>query len=86
MSACLDLHAAPIIDAASASNDTAPAGAPAPRLLAARTVGKRFGTRPAVADLDLDLHAGEVLGIVGESGSGKTTLLRMLSEIGRAHV
>ena len=58
---------------------TMPGDPRGPRLLAARALGKRFGSRPAVADLDLDLHAGEVLGIVGESGSGKTTLLRMLS-------
>lgn len=33
---------------------------------------------PAVDDVDLDLHRGEILGLVGESGSGKTTLGRSL--------
>jgi peptide/nickel transport system ATP-binding protein len=29
-------------------------------------------------DVDLDIHAGETVGLVGESGSGKTTLARIL--------
>ncbi len=32
----------------------------------------------AVADVDVQVHAGEAVGLVGESGSGKTTLARLL--------
>ena len=32
----------------------------------------------ALADIDLEVKAGQTLGIVGESGSGKTTLGRLL--------
>jgi multiple sugar transport system ATP-binding protein len=37
------------------------------------------GTRPAVADLDLEIGDGEFLVLVGPSGCGKSTSLRMLA-------
>jgi NitT/TauT family transport system ATP-binding protein len=39
--------------------------------------------RRILANIDLDVHAGEFLCIVGPSGSGKTTLLRMLAGLAR---
>jgi heme exporter protein A len=41
-------------------------------------LGRRFGERWAVADVDLTLAAGECLAIFGPNGAGKTTLLRLL--------
>jgi ABC-type multidrug transport system ATPase subunit len=39
---------------------------------------KRFGALLAVDDVDLEVAAGEVVGLIGANGSGKTTLIRML--------
>ncbi|WP_440995319.1 ABC transporter ATP-binding protein [Arhodomonas sp. SL1] len=37
----------------------------------------RFGEHPAVQDVELDVHPGEVVCLLGPSGCGKTTLLRI---------
>jgi len=50
-----------------------------PTLLSGRGLSLSFGRIIALADVDVDLWAGEMLAIVGESGSGKTTLLNVLS-------
>ncbi|HSO07595.1 MAG TPA: ABC transporter ATP-binding protein [Pelomicrobium sp.] len=47
--------------------------------LAARGLTRRFGPRVAVADVDLELRRGEVLGFLGPNGAGKTTTMRMLT-------
>ncbi len=47
-------------------------------IVEARGLGKRFGSRVAVADLDLDVPKGQCLGLLGPNGAGKTTTLRMI--------
>ncbi|MCY7419014.1 MAG: ATP-binding cassette domain-containing protein [Chloroflexi bacterium] len=43
-----------------------------------RGLTKRYGSRLAVQDLDLNVPRGQVYGFLGPNGSGKTTTLRML--------
>jgi putative ABC transport system ATP-binding protein len=40
---------------------------------------RRFGARPILQDLQLELRAGEYVAIVGESGAGKSTLLNLVA-------
>lgn len=44
-------------------------------------LSKRFGTKVAVDDLNLEVGEGEVLGILGPNGAGKTTTIRMLAAL-----
>ena len=40
---------------------------------------RRFGVRPILQDLTLELGAGEYVAVVGESGAGKSTLLNLIA-------
>jgi branched-chain amino acid transport system ATP-binding protein len=43
-----------------------------------RGLHKRYGARNVVSSLDLDVRAGEVVGLLGANGAGKTTTLRAI--------
>src|SRR5262249_4246974 len=55
-------------------------GLPAPGqiVLEARSITKRYGHVTALDNANLELRAGEVLGIVGDNGAGKSTLIKVL--------
>jgi ABC-type multidrug transport system ATPase subunit len=44
-------------------------------ILSIRSLSKLFGTAGALSSIDLDVGAGEMLGVVGPPGAGKSTLL-----------
>src|SRR3954470_303931 len=47
-------------------------------LIAARGIGKSFGSRSILHGLDFAIEAGARLGVIGPNGGGKSTLLRIL--------
>lgn len=47
-------------------------------LLTVRGITRRFADRTVLDDVDLDVAAGEAVGVVGPNGSGKSTLLRCI--------
>jgi branched-chain amino acid transport system ATP-binding protein len=48
-------------------------------ILTGQHVSKYFGALRAVDDVDVEVYAGEILGIIGPNGAGKTTLLSMIN-------
>jgi lipooligosaccharide transport system ATP-binding protein len=53
-------------------------GEPAPSLIRARALTKRFGSFVAVDAVDLDVAPGEAFGFLGPNGAGKTSTMRMI--------
>jgi len=45
--------------------------------LVARGLGRRFGERRALDDVDLEVRPGESFGLLGANGAGKTTFIRL---------
>ncbi|WP_308191893.1 amino acid ABC transporter ATP-binding protein [Kitasatospora humi] len=50
-------------------------------LLQLRRVNKHYGQSHVLRDVDLDVHAGEVVVLLGASGSGKSTLCRCVNRL-----
>ena len=50
-----------------------------PRMLELRKVDAGYGSFQALFGVDLDVKAGEAVGVVGPNGAGKTTLMRVIS-------
>ncbi|MDI9883658.1 ATP-binding cassette domain-containing protein [Streptomyces sp. HNM0645] len=57
---------------------------PSPPLLAMRGISKRYGAVWALTDIELEIHAGEVVALVGDNGAGKSTLVKVITGVGPA--
>jgi D-xylose transport system ATP-binding protein len=53
----------------------------APPVLALRGVSKRFGAVQALTDVELEVHAGQVVALVGDNGAGKSTLVKTIAGV-----
>jgi simple sugar transport system ATP-binding protein len=50
-------------------------------ILDVRNISKYFGSVIALADVSLNVHAGEVMCLLGDNGAGKSTLIKALSGV-----
>lgn len=56
---------------------------PADAVVTVRGLTKSYGGRTVVDGIDLDVHAGEIVGVIGANGAGKTTTVECLQGLRR---
>ncbi|WP_299749144.1 ATP-binding cassette domain-containing protein [uncultured Boseongicola sp.] len=54
---------------------------PGELLLRLKGISKKFGAVTALEDIELEVHAGEVVALVGDNGAGKSTLVKVLAGV-----
>lgn len=52
-----------------------------PPLLTANDVSKNFGGLNAIANVNIEVHPGEIVGLIGPNGAGKTTLFNLITGV-----
>ncbi|MBV9713157.1 MAG: sugar ABC transporter ATP-binding protein [Ktedonobacteraceae bacterium] len=72
----------PIGDGISPSAPPVSEGKGSTPLLQLRGISKAYGAVQALSDVDLEVYAGEVVGLVGDNGAGKSTLIKAISGVG----
>ena len=69
-----------LIARATRTESAQPDGHDAPPALAMNGVARSFGSLQVLQGIDLEAHAGELVGLIGPNGAGKTTLMRCMSD------
>jgi D-xylose transport system ATP-binding protein len=72
----------PIGDGVLSSGPTADADKGKIPLLQLRGISKAYGAVQALSNVNLEVYAGEVVGLVGDNGAGKSTLIKAISGVG----
>jgi D-xylose transport system ATP-binding protein len=53
-------------------------------VLALHGISKRFGAVQALSNIELEIHAGQVVALVGDNGAGKSTLVKAITGVAPA--
>src|ERR1700712_3704364 len=61
------------------TDNSATRSRPGELVLSLHGVSKHFGAVSALTDIELDVHAGEVVALVGDNGAGQSTLVKVLA-------
>src|SRR5690349_18000001 len=69
----------PTMNPLTPSRESAAAQASRVPVLALKGIRKNFGSFPALRGVDLDLYAGECLGLIGDNAAGKSTLTKVMA-------
>jgi branched-chain amino acid transport system permease protein len=67
----------PVLEERPARGIAVQSAAPALRM---RQVARHYGALKVLQGIDLEAHAGELVGLIGPNGAGKTTLMRCMSD------